>query len=100
MRAVKQVGCTQELGRRLDEALEAYWNAAYVEGQSGATHDTEDGRAQCAPQAVRDCVQRAIEASARYEKVRCLNPREFAALYESNIRDGTPFDTLVDALEV
>ena len=46
----------------LDEALDAYWSAAYAEGQSGAAHDTPDGRAQCALQAVLSCVRIAIAA--------------------------------------
>ena len=46
----------------LDEALDAYWSAAYAEGQRGATHDTKDGRAQCALEAVRSCVRLAVAA--------------------------------------
>jgi hypothetical protein len=35
-------------------------------------------------------------ASARYEYLRKLNPREFAALWKRNIETGTHFDDLVD----
>ena len=35
----------------------------------------------------------------RYEKVRKLNPEEYATLYHKNIVTGIPFDTLVDELE-
>jgi len=35
-------------------------------------------------------------ARARYEYLRKLNPREFAALWARNIETGTHFDDLVD----
>ena len=44
----------------LDDALDAYWSAAYAEGQRGATHDTEDGLAQTALLAVESCVKMLI----------------------------------------
>jgi hypothetical protein len=34
----------------------------------------------------------------RYETVRLLNPRQFAEIYEKNIKTGIPFDTLVDQM--
>jgi hypothetical protein len=37
-------------------------------------------------------------AAARYRKLRLLNPLQFRNLYERNIREGIPFDTLVDGL--
>lgn len=46
----------------LDEALDEYWNAAFAEGQRGATHDTEDARAQGALEAVLSCVRSAVAA--------------------------------------
>ena len=46
----------------LDDALDAYWAAAYAEGQRGATHDTEDGLAQTALSAVLSCVRIGIAA--------------------------------------
>ena len=51
----------------LDDALDAYWAAAYAEGQRGATHDTEDGLAQTALSAVLSCVRIGIAA----ERERC-----------------------------
>lgn len=35
--------------------------------------------------------------AARYNYVRTLNPREFGALWEINLRGGQRFDELVDA---
>jgi hypothetical protein len=37
-------------------------------------------------------------AHDRYERLRRLSPREFHDLFERNIREGIPFDTLVDGL--
>jgi len=34
----------------------------------------------------------------RYETVRLLNPRQFAEIYDKNIKTGIPFDTLVDQM--
>lgn len=34
----------------------------------------------------------------RYEALRKLNVRQFGELFERNIREGIPFDTLVDEL--
>ena len=34
----------------------------------------------------------------RYETVRLLNPRQFAELYDKNIKTGIPFDALVDQM--
>ncbi len=39
------------------------------------------------------------ENSNRYEKLRKLNPRQFAELYGVNLNTGKPFDELVDELE-
>ena len=39
------------------------------------------------------------ETLNRYEKLRKLNPRQFAELYEANLKTGKPFDELVDGLE-
>ena len=36
--------------------------------------------------------------SARYEAVRKLSARQFADLYQQNIKQGVPFDQLVDGL--
>jgi hypothetical protein len=35
--------------------------------------------------------------AARYNYVRTMNPREFGALWEINLRGGQRFDELVDA---
>jgi hypothetical protein len=35
--------------------------------------------------------------AARYNYVRTMNPREFSALWETNLRGGHRFDELVDA---
>ena len=74
----------------LDEALDAYWSAAYAEGQRGATHDTKDGRAQCALEAVRSCVRLAVAA----EREAC------AAKVSRNYGwvNGVYFDNLADVL--
>lgn len=37
-------------------------------------------------------------AHKRYEKVRKLNPRQFAELYEQNLRGVATFDELVDQI--
>ena len=55
----------------LDEALDAYWSAAYAEGVAGATHDTPDGRAQCALEAVRSCVRMTVAAERERLAQRC-----------------------------
>jgi hypothetical protein len=40
-----------------------------------------------------------LEKSAeRYRKLRLLNPQQHRDLWERNIREGIPFDTLVDGL--
>ena len=44
--------------------------------------------------AIDDC----IKAAERYELIRTVNPREFKQLYMENIKQGTGFDNLVDAL--
>ena len=51
----------------LDEALDAYWSAAYAEGKRGAAHDTPDGLAQTALMAVQSCVALLVGA----ERERC-----------------------------
>ena len=51
----------------LDEALDMYWSAAYAEGQRGDTHDTEEGLAQTALNAVNSCVALLMAA----ERERC-----------------------------
>lgn len=40
-----------------------------------------------------------VDSAERYETVRKLNPRQFSELHAYNIRDGIPFDELVDGLE-
>ncbi len=43
----------------LEDALAAYWDAAYTEGQQGRTHDTPDGAAQTALNALRTAIAAA-----------------------------------------
>jgi hypothetical protein len=52
---------------RFEDALSAYWDAAYAEGQSGATFDTADGRAAQALHDVLACLRIAVAA----ERERC-----------------------------
>lgn len=51
----------------LVDALGLYWQAAYAEGRENRTHDTEDGRAQSALEAVYAAVAAAVAA----ERERC-----------------------------
>lgn len=46
----------------------------------------------------RGMVAQAWNGHRRYEKVRKLNPQQFAELYRRNIEEGISFDDLVDAL--
>jgi hypothetical protein len=32
----------------------------------------------------------------RYETIRTMNPRQFSELWSKNLKEGIPFDTLVD----
>lgn len=45
-----------------EDALSVYWDAAYAEGQRGATFDTADGRASRALHDVRSCLSNAVAA--------------------------------------
>lgn len=47
-----------------------------------------------------DDIEKILEKdNLRYEKLRKLNPRQFAELYNINLKTGKPFDELVDELE-
>ena len=46
-----------------------------------------------------DMLKRDRKAAQRYEKVRCLNPRQFKELWDRNIRGEGAFDDLVDRLD-
>jgi hypothetical protein len=37
-------------------------------------------------------------AAMRYEKVRKLNPAQFNAIYDENLKTSVPFDDLIDRL--
>lgn len=39
------------------------------------------------------------DAAQRYEKIRKMNPRQFASLYQKNIEGEGMFDDLVDAFK-
>lgn len=43
-------------------------------------------------------IDECVKAAERYELVRTLTPREFKQLWMENLRNGTGFDGLVDAL--
>jgi hypothetical protein len=49
------------------------------------------------PAAIGVELDRAIHAAERYEKVRILNPRQFKALWDRNMK-GERFDDLVDGI--
>lgn len=60
---------SEGLGPLLDDALGAYWDAAYAEGRGGRDHDTEDGAAQTALLQVRVAVA-ALVAAERERRVK------------------------------
>jgi hypothetical protein len=45
---------------------------------------------------VTDTATKCAKSAALYEKLRVLNPRQFAALWAENITTGVPFDDLVE----
>ena len=59
----------------LSEALDAWWDAAYVEGRDGRTHDTEGGAAQQALQDIwaahQAALVAAVAAAVAAERERC-----------------------------
>lgn len=65
------------------------YDALYERDESGDWYDAAEVDARIA-ELERD--------AARFKKLRRLNPREFRDLCERNIREGIPFDTLVDGL--
>lgn len=63
------LGSNDQLGPLLEDALGAYWDAAYAEGRSRRTHDTEDGAAQTALLQVRVAVAALIVAERERSSV-------------------------------
>ena len=61
------VGSMEGLGPMV-ECMDVYWCAAYAEGQRGATHDTPDGAAQRALQALMAAILRDRAAAVAAER--------------------------------
>lgn len=45
-----------------------------------------------------DCLREAAKGHARYEALRCLNPREYTDMWRRNLAGEGRFDELVDEL--